>query len=62
MDTPSFGECQSGIAGILQTVAQDLTIVLCYERPVAERIVGGTIAYYLDERFSVTNRRLLGFT
>ncbi len=35
---------------------------LGYSQPEAEEILVGGLAYYLDERFSITNRKLLGFS
>ena len=61
MEGPSFAECRDRIARVLQGVAHDLSTSLGYERPEAEHILASAIAYYVDERFSVTNRRLLGF-
>jgi len=45
----------------LQKCGSDLTQKLNYTREEAETILAGAIAYYLDERFSITNRELLGF-
>lgn len=45
----------------LQKCGSDLTQKLRYSREEAETILAGAIAYYLDERFSITNRELLGF-
>ncbi len=45
----------------LQKCGSDLTQKLNYTREEAEIILAGAIAYYLDERFFITNRELLGF-
>ncbi|QTA91835.1 hypothetical protein [Desulfonema magnum] len=45
----------------LQKCGSDLTQKLNYTREEAETVLAGAIAYYLDERFSITNRELLGF-
>ena len=54
-------ECQNMITDILKKLAFDLTKKLNYTRDEAEEILVGAVAYYLDERFSVTNRRMMGF-
>ena len=40
--------------------AKELTKYLGYEIPEAEDILASAVAQYLDDRFSVTNRRILG--
>jgi len=37
-----------------------LTRTLGYTRPDAEVILSDAIAYYLDDRFNISTRRLLG--
>ena len=49
------------IENTLKEVARDLATDLGYERSEAKSILASAVAYYLDERFSVTNRRMLGF-
>ncbi len=34
---------------------------LNYDQDAADRILGGALAYYLDERFSITDGRKLGW-
>jgi len=53
--------CAEMIRGRLQKCGTDLTQKLGYNREDAETVLAGAIAYYLDERFSITNRKLLGF-
>ena len=53
------GDCEEMILAALQRRAEELTKKLRYDVPEAADILAGAIARYLDERFSVTNRRLL---
>ena len=50
------------IEGVLQGVWKDLKNALSYDSGVAQRILVGALVYYLDERFSITDRRKLGWT
>jgi len=56
-----FSETKKMIEWRLQRCGFDLTEKLGYNREDAENILAGAVAYYLDERFSITNRELLGF-
>ena len=62
---PSQGEsaerCRKDIHNVLVECADALRSRLKYDKPVAVRILASAIAYYLDERFNVSNRRFLGF-
>lgn len=59
--TEDTRDCREQVEGVLVKVAHDLAGPLQYSRPLAERILADAIAYYLDDRFSITNRELLGF-
>jgi hypothetical protein len=41
--------------------ARELTLDLRYPAPQANKILGGALAIYLDDRFSITERRQLGW-
>jgi len=56
-----FSETKKMIDWRLQRCGFDLTEKLGYNREDAENILASAVAYYLDERFSITNRELLGF-
>jgi hypothetical protein len=58
---PSAEDCRAQIRQVLTKCAQDLGKSLKYERRAALEIFDGAIAYFLDERFNVTTRELLGF-
>ena len=53
--------CRDKIEEILVEMAHILTEKLHYDQKTAEQILTDALAYYLDERFSITYRRLLGF-
>lgn len=55
----SKGDCEELIDHELGVAAQAL-MGLYADRTVAEDILAGAITQYLDDRFHVTNRRLLG--
>lgn len=57
----AWHDCQQMIEEAITSVGVDLTTRLQYSDDEATRILGNAIAYYLDERFSVGNRRMLGF-
>lgn len=57
----SYSECRSMIIGEIVACANNLTKLLSYNRKQADEILAGAIGYYLDDRFSVTTRKLLGF-
>lgn len=58
----SYEDCQAQIKHAIQIRAQDLTERLKYPQPTAEQILAGAVARYLDERFTVSDRRRLGWT
>lgn len=62
MSGSSYGDCRNAITQVLRTCANDLSMLLGYDRDEAEEILAGAIARYLDERFTVTDRRRLGWT
>ena len=53
--------CREMIEGILRDCWADLNERLKYSDEASERILGRAVAHYLDERFSVTDRRNLGW-
>ncbi len=55
-----YGECEKDMTAILTTVGGWLKQSLRYDQTTSERILDGAIAYYLDNRFHLSNRRLLG--
>jgi hypothetical protein len=59
-ESESAVDCRERIERVLAETAQTLTKTLGYQRPVAEQILSSAIAYYLDERFNISNRRFLG--
>lgn len=56
----SYHDCVEMIDAAIRGRAVELSEKLHYEIPEAWDILAGALARYLDERFSVTNRRLLG--
>lgn len=63
-DRPAPGsdaDCREFIEKIIAESARALIAKLRYPRDIAERVLDKAVAYYLDERFSVTNRQLLGW-
>lgn len=56
----SYYDCREMIEHAIRTRGLELTKHLGYPVPDAVDILAGALARYLDERFSVTNRRLLG--
>jgi hypothetical protein len=56
----SFPDCADMIELAIRGRAHELVDELCYGRKQAEELLAGALARYLDERFSVTNRRSLG--
>ena len=56
----SYSDCSEMIDLAIGGRALELLRDLHYERDQAESILAGALARYIDERFSVTNRRLLG--
>ena len=63
IDSPSrsYAECQAMIDGAIRGRAQELSKKLGYPRTAAEDILAAAIASYLDDRFSVSSRRELGW-
>jgi len=60
-DSSAYAECRALIVGAIQGRARELTHDLEYEKPQATKILGGALAIYLDDRFSITERRELGW-
>ncbi len=54
-------DCQKRVEHVISTGARNLVNCLSYERPVAVEVLSRAIAYYLDERFNITTRKMLGF-
>lgn len=61
-DSPAFTNCRRDIQATLTEVGSRLTADLKYPDAEAESILANAVAYYLDERFHVTNRERLGFS
>jgi hypothetical protein len=57
----SAEDCSVMIQAALQDRWMQLRRNLDYEKTNAERILAGALAYYLDERFSITDGRKLGW-
>ncbi len=57
----AWRDCEQMIEAAIATVGEDLTRRLQYSDTDATEILGNALAYYLDERFSITTRRMLGF-
>jgi len=60
-DSRSYSECKDLIVGAIRGRARELTHDLAYPEEEANSILSSALAIYLDERFSITDRRLLGF-
>jgi hypothetical protein len=56
----TYDECRDMIDGAIRGRAIELTKYLGYGIPEAADILATAVAQYLDDRFSVTNRRALG--
>jgi len=56
----SYPECRGSIDNAIRGRAMELVENLRYDIPEAEEILAAAVAQYLDERFSVTNRRIMG--
>ncbi|EYF06440.1 hypothetical protein [Chondromyces apiculatus] len=54
-----YVECRDEVNAIFQRAAQSL-LATGYKRNEAERLLVQAVATFLDDRFSVTNRRMLG--
>jgi len=57
----SSDDCRAMIQAVLQERWDELRETLGYDKQVAERILAGALAYFLDERFSITDGRKLGW-
>jgi hypothetical protein len=57
----SLEDCAAMIQAALQDRWYELRKNLTYEPDAADRIMAGAVASYLDERFTVTDRRKLGW-
>jgi hypothetical protein len=57
-----YTDCQEMITKAISDRASELEHSLKYGREEAREILSGAMARYLDERFTVTNRRRLGWT
>lgn len=60
-DGNSYEDCIGRIKSVLANCGRYLTVDLKYTRDQATAILDGAIEYYLDERFSITNRTKLGW-
>jgi hypothetical protein len=60
-DSRSYAERKDMIVGAIRGRARELTHDLAYPEQEANVILSSALAIYLDERFSITDRRLLGF-
>lgn len=58
--SPSRDDCTRSIKAILGRVAQLLVGPLKYTQEQAKEIFAESLAYFLDERFSITSGRMLG--
>ncbi len=56
----SYADCAAMVSGILETAARLLLQCLGYNESAANGILVAAIAQYLDERFQMTTRRMLG--
>jgi hypothetical protein len=56
----TYAECRGLIDTAFRGRAMELVENLGYDIPEAEEILAAAVAQYLDERFSVTNRRIMG--
>lgn len=60
-DGSAYSDCRDLIVGAIRGRARELTRDLGYPEPQANMILGGALASYLDDRFSITERRQLGW-
>ncbi len=62
VSSPAWSECRAMIDNVLAGRWAELTSpeFLGYPEPIAERILESALAQYLDERFNISNRELLG--
>lgn len=54
-------ECEENITAVLARVARLLVDNLKYTQDEAKQVLAASLAYFLDERFSVTSKKALGF-
>jgi hypothetical protein len=59
--SPSREPCEENIKAMLARVARLLVENLKYGHDAAKVVLTASLAYFLDERFSVTSRKILGF-
>lgn len=57
----SYGECKEAIEGIIKKAARALTYDLKYPKDKGESIHADALGQYLDERFHITERQMLGW-
>jgi hypothetical protein len=57
----SWEDCEENIKAVLAQVARLLVEDLRYAHHEAKTVLAASLAYFLDERFSVTSRKILGF-
>ncbi len=57
-----YASCVEAIDGVLRSRAQALTVNLHYDPEKAAAILADAMAYFLDEEYSITSRKTLGFT
>jgi len=57
----AVSDCTQMIDSVIQRMASELLEGLKYGDAVAAAVLAAAVAYYLDERFSLTNALLLGF-
>jgi len=60
-DSVAYDAARRDIESALREAGSPLTASLGYDDETAQQILAGAVAYYLDERFHVTNRERLGF-
>lgn len=60
-ESDSFHSARRDIEATLREAGGQLTGTLGYDADTAQQILAGAVAYYLDDRFHITNRELLGF-
>lgn len=61
IDGRGYQDCRDAINAVVAYMGKLLVQPLHYPRPEAERVLASAVAYYLDERFHVTSRKLMGF-
>ncbi len=59
-ESSAYNDCVESIEGVIVRAAHSL-VDLGYEREAAKGILAAGIGHYLDERLSLTQRRMLGF-